>query len=257
MHSEALTSKPENTGREAWSLPTRLLAGVTGGALAAATLRTEGRFGPRKALLGFIGVALVVRSVTNTPFERLLGVTAGTGPVKVRKSITIAAPIHEVFNWLVAWERWPHWTSHVRAVRSYGGSGAVGERTHWKVDGPAGTTVEWDAETTRFVPPTLIAWRTIDSLPVSHAGTIELVRTDAKSTRVDVTMDYRPIAGPAGKAVASLLRRDPQRQLNDDLARLKSTIETGRPPRDAAIPPTRARHDYKARIFIATSSLPT
>jgi uncharacterized membrane protein len=235
MYSEAPSSTPESIRHDEWSPAARVLFGVAGAALATATLRSEGRLNARKAVLGVIGAALVVRSVTNMPFERLLGVAAMTGPVTVRKSIVIAAPIHEVFNWLVAWERWPHWTSHVRVVRSHGRSGAVGERTHWEVDGPAGTTVEWDAETTGFVPPTFIAWRTIESSSVSHAGTITLSSADGNSTRVDVTMDYRPVAGRAGQAVASLLRRNPRRRLDDDLARLKTTIETGRPPHDAAI----------------------
>jgi uncharacterized membrane protein len=214
----------------------RLLAGVAGGALATATLRADGRLNSRKAALGLIGTALVVRSVTNMPFERLVGVGVGGRAVTVRTAITIAAPIDDVFNWLAAWERWPHWMSHVRKVRSHEGSGAVGERTHWLVDGPGGTTVEWDAETMRFVPPTLIAWRTVEGSPVAHAGMLTLARTDAGATRLAVELTYIPAAGPAGQALAALLRRDPRCQLDDDLARLKTTIETGRPPRDAAIP---------------------
>jgi uncharacterized membrane protein len=232
--------------QEHWSPAARLLAGATGGALAAATLRADARRDPRKALLGLVGAALVVRSVTNMPFDRLIGVGAGRRPITVWKSITIEAPIYDVFTWLVAWERWPHWMSHVREVTSRGGSGVVGERTHWVVDGPAGATVEWDAETTRFVPPALVAWRTLEGSPVAHAGTITLARTDTGATRLDVELTYNPIAGAAGQALAALLRRDPKRQLEGDLTRLKSTIETGRPPQDAAIPVTLPRREAVA-----------
>ncbi|MFL5620650.1 MAG: SRPBCC family protein [Gemmatimonadaceae bacterium] len=221
--------------QENWTPAARLVAGVTGGALAATCLRTEERRKPLSAAIGLAGAALAVRSATNLPFDRLLGVGAGQRVITVRKSITIEAPIYDVFTWLVAWERWPRWMSHVREVRSYGGSGTVGERTHWLLDGPAGTTVEWDAETTRFVPPALIAWRTVEGSPVAHAGTIRLARTKTGATRVDVMVSYTPIAGAAGHAVATLFRRDPKHQLEDDLVRLKTTIETGRPPRDAAV----------------------
>jgi uncharacterized membrane protein len=224
--------------RENWSPATRLLTGVAGGALVTASLRGGERVGPRKAALGLIGTALVVRSVANMPFARMVGIGAGRRPVTVRKAITIAAPIQDVFNWLVAWERWPHWMSHVREVRSQGGPGAVGERTHWVVDGPAGTTVEWDAETTRFVPPALIAWRTVEGSPVAHEGTLTLTPTDAGATRLDVALSFTTVGGAVGQAIASLLRRDPKRQLDDNLARLKTTIETGHPPHDAAIPVT-------------------
>jgi uncharacterized membrane protein len=218
-----------------WTPAARLIAGVTGGAVAAMWLRDGDRRTPLRAAMGLAGAALAVRSATNLPFDRLIGLGGGRRAITVRKSITIAAPIYDVFTWLVAWERWPRWISHVREVRSYGGSGTVGERTHWVVDGPAGTTVEWDAMTTRFVPPGLIAWQTVEGAAVAHAGTIRLARTREGATRLDVTISYIPFAGAAGHAVASLFRRDPKHQLEDDLARLKTTIETGRPPQDAAV----------------------
>jgi uncharacterized membrane protein len=221
--------------QENWSPAARLVVGVTGAALTRVALRADERTDPRSAVLGLVGAGLVVRSVTNMPFERLIGRGAGRNAIAVQKSITIDAPIDEVFAWLVAWERWPHWMSHVRQVRALAGSGAVGERTHWVVDGPAGARVEWDAETTRFVPPVLVAWRTVEGGPVAHAGTIRLVPTSLVGTRLDLRMTYNPIAGAAGHIVAMLLQRDPKRQLDDDLARLKTTIETGRPPHDAAV----------------------
>ena len=221
--------------QENWSPAARLLVGVTGGAVAAMCLRDEDARSPLRAAMGLAGAALAVRSATNLPFQRLVGVGATGRPVTMRKSVVIAAPIDEVFTWLVAWEHWPRWMSHVREVRSLGASGTVGERTHWVVDAPAGATVEWDAETTRFVPPSLVAWRTVEGSSVAHAGTIQLRRTDAATTRLDLTLRYVPVAGVAGHAIAALLRRDPRRRLEDDLVRLKTTIETGRPPRDAAL----------------------
>ncbi|MFL5618151.1 MAG: SRPBCC family protein [Gemmatimonadaceae bacterium] len=228
----ALTEPTFELLREHWTPGARLVAAVTGGALAASALRDDERRTPLSTAMGLLGAALVVRSTTNLAFDRLVG--AGRRAIGVQKAIIVAAPIGDVFNWLIAWEHWPRWMSHVREVRSTAGGGAEGERTHWIVDGPAGTTVEWDALTTRFVPPELIAWRTVEGSPVAHAGTLRLVPTDDGFTRLDVRMAYNPIAGAAGHLVAALFRRDPRRQLGDDLARLKTTIESGIPPRDAA-----------------------
>jgi uncharacterized membrane protein len=220
--------------QENWTPAARLVAGVTGGLLAVRALREDERTDPLSAAMGIAGAALLVRSATNMSFDRLLGVAAGRRAIGVQKSINIAAPIDDVFNWLIAWEHWPRWMSHVREVSATTSRSPEGERTHWIVDGPAGTTVEWDAITTRFVPPSLIAWKTVEGSPVAHAGTIRLVPTDEGETRVDVQMTYNPVAGAAGHLVAALFRRDPKRQLNDDLARLKTTIESGIPPHDAA-----------------------
>jgi uncharacterized membrane protein len=226
--------------QENWTPAVRLLAGLVGGAVAAEALAEDRRSNPLDAAVGLAGLALLVRSATNLPFDRLVGIGAGRRAIDVQKSINIAAPVDDVFNWLAAWERWPHWMTHVREVRSIGG-GATSERTHWVVDGPAGKAVEWDAITTRFEPPSLIAWKTAEGASISHAGVIRLVPTDEGSTRVDVHIAYNPILGAAGHAVAALFGRDPKRQLDDDLARLKTTIETGIPPHDAAVRPSPER----------------
>lgn len=64
--------------------------------------------------------------------------------IKIRKSIAIAAAVDEVFAWFTEWQRWPEWMSHVREVTASGEGGAVGQRTHWVVDGLAGATVRWE-----------------------------------------------------------------------------------------------------------------
>ena len=110
------------------------------------------------------------------------------------------------------------------------------ERTHWIVDGPLGVPVSWDAITTGIVPNEEIAWKTEEGAAVAHAGVIRLVRVD-DATRVELRMSYNPPAGVLGHAVAASFGRDPKRQLDDDLARLKTTIETGHAPRDAARQP--------------------
>jgi uncharacterized membrane protein len=53
---------------------------------------------------------------------------------------------------------------------------------------------------------------------------------------VDVRMSYNPPAGAVGHALARLLGSDPKSAMDEDLARVKTTLETGRPPRDAAEP---------------------
>lgn len=216
-----------------WTPAARLLTGVTGGALALYGLGSTQRRDALGTVLGLAGLALATRSATNEPFDRILGIGAGRRGVTVQKSINIAAPVDEVFGWLTEWENWPAWMSHVREVTASGTPGTVGERTHWVVDGPAGTTVSWDATTTRLVRPDIVSWKTVDGSPVAHEGTIRFSRNRDGSTRVDVRMTYNPIAGAAGHAVATLLGRDPKRQMDDDLARLKTTIETGQPPHDA------------------------
>src|SRR5262245_64907577 len=54
-----------------------------------------------------------------------------------------------------------------------------GGRSHWVVDGPLGTHVEWDAEVINEIENELIAWQ---SLP---GGTVDSAGSDRKSTRLN------------------------------------------------------------------------
>jgi hypothetical protein len=57
---------------------------------------------------------------------------------------------------------------------------------------------------------------------------------DDDKTVVDVRLSYYPPAGAVGHAIASLFGADPKSEMDDDLMRMKSFIETGHQPHDAA-----------------------
>jgi uncharacterized membrane protein len=71
---------------------------------------------------------------------------------------------------------------------------------------------------------------------VQHAGVVRLEPVAGDRTRVEVTLSYNPVAGAAGHAVASILGADPKTRLDEDLLRMKTLLEKGRPPHDAAKP---------------------
>jgi uncharacterized membrane protein len=48
-------------------------------------------------------------------------------------------------------------------------------------------------------------------------------------------MSYNPPAGAIGHAIATLLGTDPKSEMDEDLMRVKSYIETGHIPRDSAL----------------------
>jgi uncharacterized membrane protein len=53
-------------------------------------------------------------------------------------------------------------------------------------------------------------------------------------TRLDVEMSYSPPAGVLGHVVAKLFGADPKTELDEDLLRMKTFLETGKAPCDAA-----------------------
>jgi uncharacterized membrane protein len=70
---------------------------------------------------------------------------------------------------------------------------------------------------------------------LKHEGCVRF-EPNRGGTRVSVLLRYVPPGGAFGHAVASLFGADPKSEMDADLLRMKSTIETGRPPHDAAQP---------------------
>jgi uncharacterized membrane protein len=205
-----------------WSPTSRAAAGALG-----AGMVTYGYFcgGLRGFLYGLIGGGLVARATTNREIASLV---KGAAP-PIEKTIRISAPVEEVFAYWRNLENFPQWMSHVREVR-YGG----GDRYHWIVDGPAGVPIEWDSELLNVVENREMTWRSVEGSAVSHTGRVRF-EPDADGTRVHVQLRYAPMGGLIGHAVAKAFGVDPRSEMDDDLVRLKSLVETGRPARDSAV----------------------
>ena len=106
--------------------------------------------------------------------------------------------------------------------------------SHWKVAGPAGVPVEWDAEVTRVEPGEMIAWKSVEGSTVANAGYVLFEPTDDGGTEVTVRISYNPPAGAIGHAIARAFGADPKSEMDADLMRMKTLLETGQLPHDAA-----------------------
>jgi uncharacterized membrane protein len=208
-----------------WSPTMRVLAGAGGLALLGLALSRHGAV--RGAALS-AGSALLLRAARNEPLDEMSRHAVRDG-VAIQKTITFNAPIEHVFETMSHYENFPQFMRNVRSVelRPDGSS-------HWCVAGPAGLPVEWDAETTQREPNRLIAWRSLPGSKVHHEGSILFEPASDEGTRVTIRMYYRPPGGLLGHATAKFFGADAQTELDQDMLRLKTTLETGRPPRDAA-----------------------
>ena len=214
--------------RDRWSPTTRLLVGIAGGALGFWAMMRRDWIG---LALGALGLGFLVRSSTNLPTNRLLGVGAGRRAVDIQKTTNINAPIGEVFGFFSRYDNFPLFMRNVRRVDDYQNG-----FSHWVVAGPAGLKFEWDAELTEFEPHECIAWQSVKGASVESEGTIRFDENAVGSTRVNVRMSYNPPAGALGHALAKLFGSDAKSEMDEDLARVKTMLETGRPPHDAAEP---------------------
>jgi len=208
-----------------WAPGTRLITGAAGTGMTLYGLMRSNR------LAGFValatGVAILARTVSNKPLRQIAGIE-GYRAIDIQKTVTIDAPPEQVFMFLANYDNFPRFMRNVLSVETLPDG-----RSHWKVAGPAGTAVEWDAITTRVDFNERIEWSTVEGSAVEHVGRIR-IEPLGTGTRVHVQMSYTPPAGVVGHAVAKFFGADPKSQLDQDLMRLKNAVETGKAPRDTA-----------------------
>ena len=148
--------------------------------------------------------------------------------------LEVDVPAEQAYAWWRGLTNLPTIMPDVESVEPAGGSadggssaGGSTELTHWKVHGPLGRTVEWDARITEDIPNTRIAWASVPGGD-NDVSTTGAVRFDdlGGSTGIEVSLQYELPAGAAGEAVAKLFA-DPQDKVELALAAFKQTIEQG------------------------------
>jgi len=212
--------------QEHWSPAARLAAGTVGAGLLASSFRARGG---ACALFGTTGSALLARALTNRSLSSFLGLIDASHGIAVQKTIYVDAPVAEVYAFWTDYQNFPRFMHNVREVQ------VRDDVSHWVVAGPAGVPVEWNARLVEVEPNALLRWRSTAGSAVKHEGCVRFEGSRV-GTRVTVQLRYLPPGGAFGHAVARLFGADPKTEMDADLMRMKSMIETGRAPHDAARP---------------------
>ncbi len=145
------------------------------------------------------------------------------GRLRARAVVTVNTSVGEAYRQWRDFEKLPEFMAHLESVKSSGDG-----RSHWVARGPAGSTVEWDAEILEDVVDQHIAWRSVEDADVDNSGSIRFTPAPGdRGTEVAVELEYSPPAGAVGATVAKLFGEEPNQQLRDDLRRFKQVLETG------------------------------
>jgi uncharacterized membrane protein len=213
----------------------RRISTIAGGALLLAGLGRRGWLG---WTIAGLGGSLLFRSVTgHDPLYRLFGLDTARNDIAepekyfqrsihVEQCVTINKSPHELYAFWRDLNNLPRIMRHVKTVQVLDGT-----RSHWTVSGPAGMSVEWDAQIINDEPDRLIAWRSLGGAQVDNAGSVRFIpQPGDRGTEVKVVLDYIPPAGRVGSWIASMFGQKPKRQIAEDLWRFKCLIETGSVP---------------------------
>ena len=161
---------------------------------------------------------------------------------QILQSIEVTAPIENCYTLWTDFENFPSFMNHVKQVHYVGDTNIL----HWKVQGPLGKTLEWDAEIVELEPNRLVSWRSLPHTGINSSGTIIFSQKDPHTVKIDVSMMYETPAGAMGEFIADTLYH-PRDMVREDLANFKKIVETrlldlnvlpgGRPLKDKSEPP--------------------
>jgi len=111
------------------------------------------------------------------------------GLAEHRASVTVNAPVHQVYGLFTHFNDFPKFMSFVKEVTYYDD-----QRSHWVAQ--AVGRHEWDAVNENWVEDQQIGWRSTSGL--ENNGKVTFQPAGANQTRVDVYINYNPPAGVLG-----------------------------------------------------------
>jgi uncharacterized membrane protein len=167
-------------------------------------------------------------------------------PQRVEGSIEVEAPVQEVYEYWRNLENLPQFMTNVEEVRSTGP-----DTTHWRVKGPLGSSLEFDARTTQDEPNEALGWNTQNG-QVETSGQVRFRDVTPNRTRVEVQMNYwDPPGGRAGE-VASRLVANPDIMVQQDLQNFKEIIEGKATPEEIQQRPAAATAQSSLVAFLTS-----
>ena len=205
--------------------PERIGSVLAGGALIALGLA---RRSPGALLASLAGGWLVYRGLSGKchGYKALDINTAkhdrgvrGNHGVKVERTIRIHRQAHDLFDYWRNLENVPQFMGRVKSV-----SQSSSQLSHWIAEGPGGLTLSWDAEIINEHSGAMIAWQSLPGAQIESAGSVWFT-PHGDHTDVKLSMQFHPPAGTVGDVVAKMIGDWPERQLEEDLARLKQLME--------------------------------
>jgi len=149
--------------------------------------------------------------------------------IRIDETLRIGRPPAQVYRYWRELSNLPRFMDHLKSVTVLDD-----RRSRWVAVGPAGMSIEWNAEIINDVENELIGWRSLEGSEVDNAGSVSFRATpDGQGTDIKVSLQYNPPAGELGAAVAKLFGQDPRKQVRNDLRCFREIMEKGSSSRKA------------------------
>ncbi len=169
-------------------------------------------------------------------------------PQRVESSVVVEAPVSRVYDYWRNLENLSSFMTNVEDVRATGPG-----MTHWRIKGPLGTKMEFDAQTTQEEENRALGWDSVDG-NVGTSGQVRFQELGPERTRVEVTLNYAdPPGGKIGE-VGSKIVANPQVMVDQDLYNFKEIIEGRATPEEIQQRPAAANAQSGLLAFLTSGA---
>ncbi|MDP8943154.1 MAG: SRPBCC family protein, partial [Actinomycetota bacterium] len=142
------------------------------------------------------------------------------GGLTVTRGVSVNRPVEELYHFCRDVTNLPRFSKRVSSVEVLGD-----RRSRWTATGPGGASLSWEVELAEEREPEALVFASPLGARVQHALALTLAPAPGdRGVEVRVAASVRP---PGGAAVRRMLGEWPERQLTEELRRLKQLVETG------------------------------
>ena len=165
---------------------------------------------------------------------------------RVESSVVVEAPVSRVYEYWRDLENLPNFMTNIEEVRTTGP-----RTTHWRIKGPLGAKMEFDAQTTQEEENSALAWNSVGG-NVETSGQVRFQELGPERTRVEVTLNYAdPPGGKIGE-IGSKIVANPQVMVDQDLYNFKEIIEGRATPEEIQQRPASASAQSGILAFLTS-----
>jgi uncharacterized membrane protein len=138
---------------------------------------------------------------------------------QIERSTVVLATLSDVYNMWANFENFPLFMPRLKSVTKTGEASS-----HWVMEGPLGTDLEWEAQTTAMESNRRIAWSSLPGSTVTTSGQVSFRELGPNETEVTVRMGYDLTGGPVVETAAQVLS-NPEDVVQESLRRFKEHME--------------------------------
>jgi uncharacterized membrane protein len=174
-------------------------------------------------IVGAIGAALGATAAGAYAASRSRGRSRARLAGPVRRAITVASTPAAAYSFWRELGNLPRFMERLESVEVLASG-----RSRWRVRGPRGPALGWEAEIVDDRPGEMIRWQSVAGSEVAHRGTVRFRRAPGgQGTEIAVELAYVPPMGAIGRLASFLSNEVLEVQLERDLRRCKQLLEVG------------------------------